>query len=258
LPLAEQEVVLTVPASFDEAARALTVSAARAAGLGRFTLLEEPQAAFYDFTARHRDTLEQTLGDVRLVLVVDVGGGTTDFTLVHAGVSPEGPMLKRLAVGDHLMLGGDNMDVLLARKLEQAWAGDKRLSAAQWNQAIQAARGAKESLLSDDAPDQLTVSLAGGGSRLLGGTLSATLSRADAEALVLDGFFPRTGAEERRQRTARMALQELGLPYAQGPAIARHLAGFLAAHAEAGFHALSQTPPRAGALPRPDAILLNG
>ena len=258
LPLAQQEVVLTVPASFDEAARALTVSAARAAGLGRFTLLEEPQAAFYDYTARHRDTLEQTLGDVRLVLVVDVGGGTTDFTLVHAGVSPEGPMLKRLAVGDHLMLGGDNMDVLLARRLEQAWSGDKRLSAAQWNQAIQAARGAKEALLAEGAPEKITVALAGGGSRLLGGTLSAELSRADAESLVLDGFFPRTRPDERPQRTSRMALQELGLPYAQEPAVTRHLSGFLAAHASAGFHALSQTPDHDGALPRPDAILLNG
>ncbi|HLT31681.1 MAG TPA: Hsp70 family protein [Myxococcaceae bacterium] len=258
-PLAEQEVVLTVPASFDEAARALTVSAARLAGLNRFTLLEEPQAAFYDFTARHRQALEKTLGEVRLVLVVDVGGGTTDFTLVHAGVSPEGPMLKRIAVGDHLMLGGDNMDVLLAHRLESRWLGEgKRLSGAQWPQAVSAARSAKEALLADGAPEQLPVTLAGSGSRLLGGSLSATLTRAEVEALVLDGFFPRIAPTERPTRSARVALQELGLPYAQEPAITRHLAGFLAAHAAAGFRALSQESPAEGALPRPDAILLNG
>src|SRR5690606_20873455 len=206
-----------------------------------------------------RQALEKTLGEVRLVLVVDVGGGTTDFTLVHAGVSPEGPMLKRIAVGDHLMLGGDNMDVLLAHRLESRWLGEgKRLSGAQWPQAVSAARSAKEALLADGAPEQLPVTLAGSGSRLLGGSLSATLTRAEVEALVLDGFFPRIAPTERPTRSARVALQELGLPYAQEPAITRHLAGFLAAHAAAGFRALSQESPAEGALPRPDAILLNG
>ncbi|MCI0571595.1 MAG: hsp70 family protein [Myxococcaceae bacterium] len=258
VPLAKQEVVITVPASFDEAARALTVTAARRAGMEKFTLLEEPQAAFYDYTARHRTDLERVLEGVRLVLVVDVGGGTTDFTLVHAGVSPEGPMLRRLAVGEHLLLGGDNMDALLARRLEERWtAGGKRLSAAQWTQAIQAARTAKEALLGKDAPERYGVALAAEGARLLGGTLSAELTREETEALVLDGFLPRTGLEERPRRAARMALLELGLPYAQDAAITRHLAAFLDMHAEAGFHALSETR-EGGALPRPDAILLNG
>ncbi|MCK8497471.1 Hsp70 family protein [Myxococcus fulvus] len=258
-PLSRQEVVITVPASFDEAARALTVSAARKAGLEKFTLLEEPQAAFYDYTARHRSDLEQTLSHVRLVLVVDVGGGTTDFTLVHAGVSPEGPMLRRLAVGDHLMLGGDNMDAALARRVEEKLFSDgRRLSATQWTQAIQAARTAKEALLGKTPPEKYGVSLVGEGSRLLGGTLSSELSREEAHALVLDGFFPRTPPTERPRRAARMALQELGLPYVQDAAVTRHLAAFLAQHAAAGFAALGETPAFEGALPRPDAILLNG
>ncbi|WP_164000210.1 Hsp70 family protein [Pyxidicoccus caerfyrddinensis] len=258
-PLSKQEVVITVPASFDEAARALTVSAARKAGLEKFTLLEEPQAAFYDYTARHRTDLEQTLSNVRLVLVVDVGGGTTDFTLVHAGVSPEGPMLRRLAVGDHLMLGGDNMDAALARRVEEKLFTDgRRLSATQWTHAIQAARTAKEALLGNEPPEKYGVSLVGGGSRLLGGTLSTELLRDEAHALVLDGFFPASAPTERPRRAARMALQELGLPYVQDPAVTRHLAAFLAQHAAAGFAALGEAAPAEGALPRPDAILLNG
>jgi molecular chaperone DnaK (HSP70) len=259
-PLAQQEVVITVPASFDEAARALTVSAARKAGLEKFTLLEEPQAAFYDYTARHRKDLAQSLEGVRLVLVVDVGGGTTDFTLVHAGVSPEGPMLRRLAVGEHLMLGGDNMDAALAKRVEEKLFpdGNRRMSATQWTQAIQAARTAKEALLGNNPPERYGVSLVSEGSRLLGGSLSTELTREEAERLVMDGFFPRAGAQERPRRVSRMALQELGLPYAQDAAITRHLAAFLAQHAAAGFAALGETAPAEGALPRPDAILLNG
>jgi molecular chaperone DnaK (HSP70) len=259
-PLAQQEVVITVPASFDEAARALTVSAARKAGLEKFTLLEEPQAAFYDYTARHRKDLAQSLENVRLVLVVDVGGGTTDFTLVHAGVSPEGPMLRRLAVGEHLMLGGDNMDAALARRVEEKLFpdGNRRLSATQWTQAIQAARTAKEALLGSSPPERYGVSLVAEGSRLLGGSLSTEIKREEAETIVMDGFFPRSGPQERPRRVSRMALQELGLPYAQDAAITRHLSTFLAQHAAAGFAALGETAPAEGALPRPDAILLNG
>jgi len=259
-PLSQQAVVITVPASFDEAARALTVSAARKAGLEKFTLLEEPQAAFYDYTARHRKDLGKALEGVRLVLVVDVGGGTTDFTLVHAGVSPEGPMLRRLAVGEHLMLGGDNMDAALAKRVEEKLfpEGNRRLTATQWTQAIQAARTAKESLLGQQPPERYGVSLVAEGSRLLGGSLSTELTREEAEGLVLDGFFPRSGPGERPRRVSRMALQELGLPYAQDAAITRHLSAFLAQHAAAGFSALGETAPSESALPRPDAILLNG
>ena len=151
-PLAGQEVVITVPASFDEVARAFTVEAARQAGLEKFTLVEEPQAAFYDFTACHRHDLAAALNGV-LVLVVDIGGGTTDFTLVQVGISPDGPALRRIAVGDHLMLGGDNMDAALARHVEeQMLPSGRKLSATQWTQLVQAARDAKESLLSATRP----------------------------------------------------------------------------------------------------------
>jgi molecular chaperone DnaK (HSP70) len=260
-PLGQQEVIVTVPASFDEVARALTVTAARQAGLEKFTLLEEPQAAFYDFTSRHRQDLTAALSDVRLILVVDVGGGTSDFTLVEAAVSPEGPILRRIAVGEHLILGGDNMDAALGRKAEeQMLSSGRKLSTTQWTQLVQAARTAKEALLGDSPTDQFRLSLAAEGSRLLGGTLSTQLARADAERIVLDGFFPRSRPEESPARSARVALQEIGLPYAHDPAITRHLAAFLRRHAEAGFAALGQPEGTRSdsVLPRPDAILLNG
>ena len=256
-PLSAQEVVLTVPASFDEAARALTVSAARQAGFEKFTLVEEPQAAFYDFTARHRTELARALDGVRLVLVVDVGGGTTDFTLVHAAVLPEGPVLRRLAVGEHLMLGGDNMDAALAKRTEEK-LGTRRLSANQWTQLVLAARGAKEALLGASPPERVGLSVVSEGSRLVGGALSTELTREEAEQIVLDGFLPTSAPDQLPRRAARAALQELGLPYAQDPAITRHLAAFLREHARAGFAALETPNPPSGALPRPDAILLNG
>jgi len=235
------EVVITVPASFDEAARALTVTAARRAGLKKFTLVEEPQAAFYDFTARHRHDLPTVLEGVTLVLVVDVGGGTSDFTLVQVG---ERETLRRIAVGDHLMLGGDNMDAAIARRAEeQLTAGGRRLTATQWSELLQASRAAKESLLSPDGRGTHHLSIAAEGGRLIGNSLSAKLSREDVEALILDGFFPRCALNDLPHRTTRVALQEFGLPYAQDPAITRQLAGFLRTHTGAG---------------RPDAILLNG
>ena len=290
-PLAEQEVVITVPASFDEVARALTVTAAQHAGLGKFTLVEEPQAAFYDFTARHRRDLAETLRDVRLVLVVDVGGGTSDFTLIQVTPTDDGPALRRIAVGDHLMLGGDNMDAALARLVEERLvAGGRKLSATQWTQLVQASRAAKESLLSAQAAERHGIALVAEGSRLFRGTLSSEIQREEAERLVLDGFFPPCAADEVPRRGARVALQELGLPYAQDPAVTRHLAAFLRLHAAAGQAALDEkdflhmdqdqaggasvlasrdpagmlastlAPPglSPSLLPRPDAILLNG
>jgi hypothetical protein len=294
-PLAEQEVVLTVPASFDEAARALTVEAAKQAGLAKFTLLEEPQAAFYDFTARHRHDLAQALEGVRLVLVVDVGGGTSDFTLVQVELGPDGPLLRRIAVGEHLMLGGDNMDAALSRKAEERMlSGGRRLSSTQWSQLTQAAREAKEALLATDAqsavdtpgrpapgvpassgapaparqksseasggktdPGPYHLSVVAEGSRLVGGSLSTHISRPEIVQIILDGFFPECGPDETPQRGARVALQEMGLPYAQDPAITRHLAAFLRVHATGGFAAVGE-PARHSSVPRPDAILLNG
>lgn len=256
--MADQEVVITVPASFDEVARALTVAAAQEAGLSRLTLVEEPQAAFYDFISHHRHQLAELLHEVRLVLVVDVGGGTTDFTLICVEPTAEGPALRRIAVGDHLMLGGDNMDAALARLVESRLvSGGRKLSAAQWLQLVQATRQAKETLLGSEAPERHGIALLAEGSRLLGSTLSAELQRAETEQVTLDGFFPACGAEDGPRRASRVALQELGLPYAQDPAITRQLAGFLRQHAAAGFAALG-VPADGPGLPRPDAILLNG
>jgi molecular chaperone DnaK (HSP70) len=256
--LLHQEVVITVPASFDEAARSLTVSAARQAGLQKFTLVEEPQAAFYDFTARHRRNLSAALQGIRLVLVVDVGGGTSDFTLVEVAASPEGPLMRRIAVGDHLILGGDNMDAALSRRAEQR-LGARKLSATQWTQFVQAARAAKEALLGESPPEQYNLAIAAEGSRLIGGSLSSHITKEEAERVILDGFFPFCSATDAPQRGTRAALHELGLPYAEDPAITRHLAAFLRRHSEAGFTALGLAenqvrPP----LPRPDAVLLNG
>ena len=254
--LEAQEVVVTVPASFDEVARSLTVTAARQAGLEHFTLVEEPQAAFYHFSYRHQRDLTPLLQDIRLVLIVDVGGGTTDLTLVQVAASPDGPMMKRIAVGDHLILGGDNMDNALARRVEEKLQG-RKLSTAQWIQVVQAAREAKEVLLRANAPNEFKITIAGEGSKLLGSTVSASLTREEVVALVLDGFFPRTGPDE-FPRTARVTgIQEMGLPYVSEPAITKHLAGFLARHARSAFEALG-LPDDSRGLPRPDAILLNG
>jgi len=240
-PMETVEVVITVPASFDEVARALTVTAARRAGFEKFTLLEEPQAAFYDFTAHHRGDLGAALEGVTLVLVVDVGGGTSDFTLVQVGRDQS---LRRIAVGDHLMLGGDNMDAAIGRRAEeQMAAGGRKLNPTQWSELLQASRAAKESLLSSNAAETYHVSVLAEGGRLIGGSMSAKLSREEVERIVLDGFFTPCDPNDLPRRSTRVALQEFGLPYAQDPAITRQLVGFLQTHAAAG---------------RPDAILLNG
>ena len=246
-PFADQEIVLTVPASFDEVARALTVAAARAAGLEHLTLIEEPQAAFYDWTRRHRGRLDRALGDNRLVLVVDVGGGTTDLTLISVEHEEQGPKLRRLSVGRHLLLGGDNMDAAIARHVETRLG--QRLDAARWAALLQSCRMAKETLLSPTGPDEVTVSVLDRGSRLIGGTLSATLRRSELASLLLEGFFPRVSSRDVPKRDRRAGLQELGLPYESDPAITRHVAAFLQSHAD---EAAGQD------LAMPDAILLNG
>jgi molecular chaperone DnaK (HSP70) len=262
-PLEQQELVLTIPASFDEGARALTLEAAKIAGLTRLRLLEEPQAALYDWLQRHRDTLADELRDTKLVLVADVGGGTTDFSLVRVeldgGEPASAPKLTRIGVGNHLILGGDNMDLALAHLIESRLAGDRpapRLSASRLAQLTERCRAAKEQLLAPDAPEQVGVTLLGGGSRLIGASRTAMLTRADIEGIVLDGFFPRNATREGVQR-ARAGIVEFGLPYASDPAITRHLADFLRQHAAAARAALG-LPAGAQELPIPDTLLLNG
>lgn len=257
-PLERQEVVLTVPASFDEGARALTVEAARVAGIPKVRLLEEPQAAFYDWLFRHRDQLQAQLQDTRLVLVCDVGGGTTDLTLVHVQAGDPVPQLTRIGVGDHLVLGGDNMDLGLAHVAEGriAEAGPK-LGTVQMSQLIQQCRFAKERLLAPGAPDKMTVTVLGAGARLIGGARSTELSRGEVQEMVVDGFFPVVASDAHPQRM-RDGIVEFGLPYVADPAITRHVAAFLAHHAQASWEALGGPSRDAETLPVPDALLLNG
>ncbi|KQZ52548.1 Hsp70 family protein [Massilia sp. Root1485] len=254
-PLERQQIVLTIPASFDEGARALTLEAARLAGLPDVRLLEEPQAALYDWLQRHRTTLATDLADAKLVLVADVGGGTTDFTLVKVELKDGEPALARIGVGNHLILGGDNMDLALAHLAESRLGESQRLSAGRLAQLTERCRAAKEQLLAPDAPDEVTVTLLGSGSRLIGASRSATIAKADVDRIVLDGFFPFNDTQEGPQR-ARAGIVEFGLPYASDPAITRHLAGFLRQHAQAAREALGI--PDDDRLPVPDTLLLNG
>nr|WP_137171640.1 Hsp70 family protein [Massilia sp. HP4] len=261
-PLERQQIVLTVPASFDEGARALTLEAAKQAGLPDVRLLEEPQAALYDWLYRHRTDLGALLSNTRLVLVADVGGGTTDFSLVKVETNDGEPTLTRIGVGNHLILGGDNMDLALAHLVEARMAeqsGDDatrtRLPAARLAQLTERCRAAKERLLAEDAPDHVTVTLLGAGSRLIGASRKADLRREDIERIVLDGFFPLNAVQEDARR-ARAGIVEFGLPYASDPAVTRHLAGFLRQHASAAREALGL--PDDDQLPVPDTVLLNG
>jgi molecular chaperone DnaK (HSP70) len=257
-PLEAQEIILTVPASFDEAARALTLEAARLAGLNRLRLLEEPQAAFYDWLLRHGDLLADALADTRLVLVCDVGGGTTDLTLIKTHLDNGVPVLTRVGVGDHLMLGGDNMDLALAHVAEGRLAASGGvLGSAQLAQLMQQCRNAKERLLSAQASEIASVTVLGAGARLIGGARSTALSRDEVQHMVVDGFFPASEPDEQPQRV-RGGIVEFGLPYVADPAVTRHLAVFLARHESAAREALGDAAPPPGVLPVADAVLLNG
>ncbi|MFL9982737.1 Hsp70 family protein [Paraburkholderia sediminicola] len=275
-PLEAQDVVLTVPASFDEGARALTVEAARMAGLPTLRLLEEPQAAFYDWLFHHRESLATELSDTRLVLICDVGGGTTDLTLIEVRMRDGEPELTRIGVGNHLMLGGDNMDLALAHRVEarlpQAGNERTRLSAASLSQLVERCRGAKEQLLGPDAPESASITLLGAGSKLIGGARTAQVTREEVEQIIVDGFFPAVASNERPGRP-RGAIVEFGLPYATDAAVTRHIAAFLSRFAAQSRKALGSTadssalssalPSEMGEakdepLPVPDTLLLNG
>ncbi|WP_434665991.1 hsp70 family protein [Paraburkholderia sp. A3BS-1L] len=261
-PLEQQDVVLTVPASFDDGARALTLEAARRAQLPALRLLEEPQAAFYDWLFHHRETLQTELAQTRLVLVCDVGGGTTDLTLIKVHVENGEPQLSRIGVGNHLMLGGDNMDLALAHLAESRLAGENaRLSAASLSQLVERCRVAKEQLLGEAAPEAVGVTLLGAGSRLIGGARTTQLARDEAERIVVDGFFPAGGPDDLPRRS-RAAIVEFGLPYAADAAITRHIAAFLHRFAAQSREALGDAGSGETALPAPlpvpDTLLLNG
>ena len=227
-PADEQEVLVTVPASFDPVARELTVVAAREAGFDKVTLLEEPQAAFYAYLAARGDAWRKDLAPGDVVLVCDVGGGTTDFSLIEVAQEAGALALERIAVGDHILLGGDNMDLALAAIAgKQITDAGKTLDAMQQRALVHAARRAKEVLLGDKPPKSVPISILGRGSKLMGSTMKVEVTREQAESMLIDGFFPVVDADAKAQKRRAAGLREMGLPYAFDPAITRHLAEFL-------------------------------
>ncbi len=245
LRLENQQVVITVPASFDAVARDLTVEAAHGAGIKNLTLLEEPQSAIYSWIgAQDEDWRRQvSLGDV--ILVVDIGGGTSDFSLV-AVEEVEGDLtLRRIAVGNHIMLGGDNFDLALARHVEASLG--MQFTPWQLSAAWHSCQAGKELILNDQSIDEVPIVIPGRGSGLVGGTIRGTLTRDQVMAVTLDGFFPEVKSSDKPVKAKATGLQEIGLPYESDPAITKHLAAFLAAHAGDGQK-----------LAHPTAILWNG
>ncbi len=248
---ASAEVVLTVPASFDATARELTVEAALAAGLDDVTLLEEPQAAVYAWTHARGESWRRELSAGDVLLVVDVGGGTTDFSAILASDVEGSLELTRIAVGDHVLLGGDNMDLLLAHVITQKLEDEgKALDAAQALALVHQCRAAKEKLLGPDALGEVPIALASRGAKLVGGTVRTALTRAELETVVLEGFFPQVPLGDTPKAAARSALRTLGLPYATDAAITRQLSGFLVRHRAA----LGGSAP----ILAPTAVLFNG
>ena len=234
-PLAEQQVVLTVPASFDAVARELTREAALAAGLPTdLVLLEEPQSAVYWWLAASGDQWRDNVSVGDTLLVCDVGGGTTDLTLVAVEEQDGELVLERRAVGDHLLVGGDNMDLALAhmvagRLVDQGVKLDPWQSVGLWHSC----RAAKESLLAGDGPETHSISVLGRGSKLIGGTVSVEVDRQTVVDFLIDGFLPKCAISDKPQRRRASGFQEIGLPFESDAAITRHLAAFLVSQSEA-------------------------
>jgi molecular chaperone DnaK (HSP70) len=260
-PFEQQAVTVTIPASFDPAARELTAEAARNAGYGSPTLLEEPQAALYSWIEGSAGRWRKQVQAGDIVLVVDVGGGTSDFSLI-AILEREGNLEPhRVAVGDHILLGGDNMDLalahLVARKLQ---AGGTQLDAWQMRALTYACRGAKEHLLANANAAAWPIVVPSRGSKLIGGSIRTELTRDEVTTFITDGFFPRVDASARPAVRTRAGLTQIGLPYAQDAAVTRHLAAFLARQAGAtaeleGFE--GRVKPEHSFL-HPSAVLFNG
>ncbi|MFH4869443.1 Hsp70 family protein [Vibrio diabolicus] len=253
--LEDQDVVVTVPASFDETARKLTLEAAGLAGLKKIVLLEEPQAVCYDWYARHQQTAADELKELPLILVCDVGGGTTDLSLIEAKFTSEDLALDRIGVGEHLMLGGDNLDLALAHLAESRFNQSKKLTAASLTKLIQQTRKAKENLLSASAPDEVKITMLGSGSKLLGGTKSIALSKQEVHQIALDGFFPLSDFSDVPDKR-RSAVVEFGLPYVADPAVSKHVAEFLTQHQQVARAALGIEDDKQNAIPV--GVLLNG
>jgi hypothetical protein len=258
--LAEQEITLCVPASFDAGARNLTVAAAERAGFKHLHLLEEPQAAFHSWIEATGSQWRKqvTVGD--LVLVVDVGGGTSDFSLI-AVTEKDGELeLRRVAVGDHILLGGDNMDLAIAYGVANRLDSEqgRKLDPWQMMALVQQCRTAKETLLGDPSLQSHPIAILGRGTSVIGGTIRTELPRAGLDQFLLDGFFPRCSAADQPAKARRSGFREAGLPYAADPAITRHLAAFLTRNAQSLAEVFPDRTPAPGAPMLPTAILFNG
>lgn len=258
-PLAQQDVVITVPASFDPAARELTVEAAKAIGLGQAILLEEPQAALYSW-------IENSHGDWRnharcgdIILVIDVGGGTTDLSLIAVTENNGNLELTRVAVGDHILLGGDNMDLALAYSVKAKLEKDgKRLEPWQLQALTHGCRDAKEKIFSNPTVDNIPLVVANRGSSLIGGSLRTELTREEVYSLLVEGFFPQVAVSDKPITRTRTGLRTAGLPYAQDAAITRHLAAFLAKQQSATEDLKDINLPGHATFLHPTAVLFNG
>ena len=260
-PLAQQQVTVTIPASFDPAARELTATACQQAGLAHFSLLEEPQAALYSWLQASQGAWRKQVRHGDVLLVVDVGGGTTDFSLIAVQEQDGNLQLQRLAVGEHILLGGDNMDLALAYGVARKLAAEgKPLDAWQTRALAQACRAAKEQLLSDGAPESLPVVVPSRGSKLIGGSIRTEITRAEVLQTLVEGFFPPCAVSDAPQTRARSALTQLGLPYAQDAAVTRHLAAFLSrqVNALAEVDGLNGEQVDGSTFLHPTAILFNG
>ncbi|MBP6752497.1 MAG: Hsp70 family protein [Alicycliphilus sp.] len=258
-PFDQQDITVTIPASFDPAARELTAEACRAAGYQQLTLLEEPQAALYSWIQASGGGWRKQVAHGDVILVVDVGGGTTDLSLIAVLEQGGNLQLQRVAVGEHILLGGDNMDLALAYGVARKLAAEGRqLDAWQTRALAHGCRAAKEQLLADDALQAVPVVVPSRGSKLIGGSIRTEVTRAEVLALLVEGFFPPVAVSDKPQTRARAALTQLGLPYAQDAAVTRHLAAFLSRQAGALEQIQGlQGQPGASFL-HPTAILFNG
>ena len=277
-PLSKQEVTITIPASFDPAARELTAEAAKSVGFDNLTLLEEPQAAVYNWIHACGEGWREQVNVGDIILVVDVGGGTTDLSLVAVTEEDGNLTLNRVAVGDHILLGGDNMDLALAYRVKAKLAQEgKELQPWQIQAITHACRDAKEQLLLDNDVDSVPITVPSRGSKLLGKTLRTELTRTEVREALVEGFFPEVSISDHPRAVRRSALTQKGLPYAQDPAVSRHLAAFLSRQVDAANDVLGSSSSQAdsseysadplannfgGAEPadfiKPTAILFNG
>lgn len=286
-PLHEQDIILTLPASFDEVARELTIKAAKQAGLPRVVLLEEPQAAFYAWmyrsgelgTRTENSELENSsgaaifsrIGDskkrIQKILVCDIGGGTTDLTLILVRSDEERKLtFHRVAVGDHLILGGDNLDLALAHHFEKRLIEEKKVATEEtgklppriWSVLVRLSCRIKETMLGENAPEKTTLHLPGIGSKLIGGSVSLEVSQEEVRNVLLEGFMPFVPLDAQPEKP-RSGFREFGLPYASDPAISKYLARFLSIHETSGFEEIPNALEEKGSpLIRPDLVLLNG